>query len=60
MAQQHRAYLVKVLEETHGNVTHAARIADVERISFYKMMQRFNIKPLRTFGGNRAWKDLGS
>lgn len=38
-------YLIKVLQVTEGNVTHAARVADRNRTDFYKLLNKHEIKP---------------
>ncbi|EPJ44479.1 MAG: hypothetical protein OFPII_34460 [Osedax symbiont Rs1] len=40
-----RDYLVKVLQVTEGNVTHAARIAERNRTDFYKLLNKHELSP---------------
>ena len=40
-----RDYLVKLLQITQGNVTHAARLARRNRTDFYKLLNRFHLEP---------------
>ena len=40
-----REYLVALLEDVKGNVTHAAERAEIERESMYRLLKRFGIKP---------------
>ena len=40
-----REYLVKLLQITQGNVTHAARLARRNRTDFYKLLNRFHLDP---------------
>lgn len=40
-------YLVQLLETTHGNVTHAARVAQRNRTEFYKLLSRHGLDPKR-------------
>jgi len=39
------AYVVRLLEETRGNVTLAARISGIQRQSLQKIFKRYNISP---------------
>lgn len=38
-----RSYLMRLLEETRGDVTAAARIAGVHRATLYNLMARFGV-----------------
>jgi two-component system response regulator GlrR len=38
-------YLLRLLKITHGNVSHAAKMAGRNRTDFYKLMQRHHIVP---------------
>ncbi|MFT5708055.1 MAG: two-component system response regulator GlrR [Oceanospirillaceae bacterium] len=40
-----RDYLIKVLQVTEGNVTHAARIAERNRTDFYKLLNKHELSP---------------
>ena len=40
-----RDYLMKVLQVTEGNVTHAARIAERNRTDFYKLLNKHQLSP---------------
>lgn len=42
-----RRYLIKVLQITEGNVTHAARIAQRNRTDFYKLLNKHNLEAAR-------------
>jgi two-component system response regulator GlrR len=42
-----RDYLVRLLRITHGNVTHAARLAGRNRTEFYKLLSRHALEPER-------------
>ncbi|MEQ1569872.1 MAG: sigma 54-interacting transcriptional regulator [Myxococcota bacterium] len=42
-----REYLVSLLRITHGNVTHAARLAGRNRTEFYKLLGRHALEPER-------------
>jgi len=42
-----RSYLEQVLEKTGGNVSEAARISGIERVSLQKIMKRMGAKPNR-------------
>lgn len=39
-----KRYLIKLMQVTEGNVTHAARIAQRNRTDFYKLLHRHNIE----------------
>jgi len=39
-----REYLSNLLSQTHGNVTHAAKLADKERRAFGKLLRRYGIR----------------
>jgi two-component system response regulator GlrR len=39
-----KRYLIKLMQVTEGNVTHAARIAQRNRTDFYKLLNRHNIE----------------
>ncbi|MGB1238958.1 MAG: sigma 54-interacting transcriptional regulator, partial [Pseudomonadales bacterium] len=41
-----RDYLIKVLQVTEGNVTHAARIAERNRTDFYKLLNKHKLSAL--------------
>ena len=43
LAMAERALLVRALHETKGNQSHAARILDVERHRFYRMLSRYEL-----------------
>ena len=38
-------YLVRIMQMTHGNVTHAARLAKRNRTEFYKLLHRHRLEP---------------
>jgi DNA-binding NtrC family response regulator len=40
-----RAYLVRILTRTSGNVTHAARLAGRNRTEFYRLLDRHSLSP---------------
>jgi transcriptional regulator of acetoin/glycerol metabolism len=40
-----RAYLVRILNLTRGNVTHAARLAGRNRTEFYRLLERHALSP---------------
>jgi two-component system response regulator GlrR len=40
-----RDYLIRILRITHGNVTHAARLAQRNRTEFYKLLDRHQLQP---------------
>ncbi len=40
-----RDYLVRILRMTHGNVTHAARLAGRNRTEFYRLLERHSLTP---------------
>jgi transcriptional regulator with PAS, ATPase and Fis domain len=40
-----KRYVQYVLSRTQGNVSHAAKILDIDRRSLYRMMERFKIAP---------------
>ena len=40
-----RDYLVRLLQVTQGNVSHAARLAQRERSKFYKLLKRHHLDP---------------
>src|SRR5262249_22778336 len=40
-----RAYLEALLEHTHGKVAAAAQLAQVNRVSLYRMLRRHGLKP---------------
>ena len=40
-----RAYLVRILGMTHGNVTRAARLAGRNRTEFYRLLERHALSP---------------
>jgi len=42
-AEFERNYLIKVLQLTEGNVTHAARIAERNRTDFYKLLSKYEL-----------------
>ncbi|HUU00863.1 MAG TPA: sigma-54 dependent transcriptional regulator [Myxococcota bacterium] len=46
-----RKYLTELLIGTNGNVTQAARLADMDRSNFRRVMKRYEIDPSR-FSGN--------
>jgi two-component system response regulator GlrR len=39
-----RRYLIKLLQITEGNVTHAARIAQRNRTDFYKLLHKHQLE----------------
>jgi transcriptional regulator of acetoin/glycerol metabolism len=43
MKEAGRAYLQRVIEEKHGNVSKAALEAGISRTQFYKVMARYGI-----------------
>ncbi len=43
--QFEREYLVRLLQTTGGNVSHAARLAQRERSKFYQLLRRHNLDP---------------
>lgn len=43
MAQAAKQYLQECLAKTNGNVTYAARIAGVHRVSFYDLCNRHQV-----------------
>lgn len=54
-----RAYLQEVLAAAKGNVTAAARIAGVNRSTFYRRLHSDYIPTCRYYNrGNAAWKSL--
>ena len=46
-----RQYLIRLLTQTRGNVSRAARIAGLRRTSIYKMLRRHGLVPDRFRGG---------
>ncbi|MDQ3565379.1 MAG: sigma 54-interacting transcriptional regulator [Pseudomonadota bacterium] len=42
-----REYLVRLLQTTQGNVSHAARLARRERSKFYQLLRRYDLDPDR-------------
>ncbi|MGX2028822.1 MULTISPECIES: sigma 54-interacting transcriptional regulator [Methylocaldum] len=40
-----RDYLIRLLRVTHGNITHAARLAKRNRSEFYSLLRRHNLEP---------------
>jgi len=40
-----REYLVRILNLTAGNVTHAARLARRNRTEFYRLLERHGLSP---------------
>lgn len=55
LEQIERNLLQRYLEQTGGNVTAAAQLADIPRRTFYRMLQRQQVKP----GPMRKVKDTG-
>lgn len=37
-------YIKKILKEVDGNITHAAKILDINRVTLHKKMKRYNLK----------------
>ncbi|MBR9883303.1 MAG: response regulator [Oceanospirillales bacterium] len=46
-AEFERRYLIKLLQITEGNVTHAARIAERNRTDLYKLLGKHDLEPSR-------------
>lgn len=46
-AEFERRYLIKLLQITEGNVTHAARIAERNRTDLYKLLGKHDLEPAR-------------
>ncbi|MBS97572.1 MAG: two-component system response regulator GlrR [Oceanospirillaceae bacterium] len=46
-AEFERRYLIKLLQITEGNVTHAARIAQRNRTDLYKLLGKHDLEPAR-------------
>lgn len=46
-AEFERRYLIKLLQITEGNVTHAARIAQRNRTDLYKLLGKYDLEPAR-------------
>jgi two-component system response regulator GlrR len=42
-----REYLVRLLKITHGNVSHAARLAGRNRTEFYRLLERHQLDPVQ-------------
>ena len=38
-------YIIQLMELTQGNVTHAAKLAKKYRADFYKLLEKYNLKP---------------
>jgi transcriptional regulator of acetoin/glycerol metabolism len=49
-----RKYLIDVLDQTDGNVVHAAQIAGVNRTAFYRLVHRHGVSLER-----RHWRKSG-
>lgn len=45
-----RAYLSHMLERVHGNVAAAARAADVDRVTLFRMLRRLGLRVERSGG----------
>jgi two-component system response regulator AtoC len=42
-----KRYVQHVLRQTQGNISHAAKILDIDRRSLYRMLERFQIAPFQ-------------
>jgi two-component system response regulator AtoC len=42
-----KRYILHVLDFTQGNISRAAEILDIDRRSLYRMLERYNVAPLR-------------
>jgi two-component system response regulator HydG len=42
-----KRYILHVLNSTQGNISRAAEILDIDRRSLYRMLERYNVAPVR-------------
>jgi transcriptional regulator with PAS, ATPase and Fis domain len=45
LAMIEKEHIRKVLEETHGNISQAARLLQIDRVTLYNKIRKFDLKP---------------
>ena len=44
LAEVERQHITRVLSQTGGNVTHAARILDIDRVTLYSRIRKYGLR----------------
>ena len=57
VASFERDYILQLLRRHGGNISHAARDADIDRKYFRKLMKKYEIEALGAAYISMAWKD---
>jgi transcriptional regulator with PAS, ATPase and Fis domain len=45
LASMEKDHIKRVLEETHGNISQAARLLEIDRVTLYNKMKKYDLKP---------------
>lgn len=45
LASMEKDHIKHVLEETHGNISQAARLLEIDRVTLYNKMKKYDLKP---------------
>lgn len=45
LAMMEKEHIKRVLEETHGNISQAARLLEIDRVTLYNKMKKYDVKP---------------
>lgn len=45
LAMMEKEHIKKVLEQTHGNISQAARLLEIDRVTLYNKIRKYDLKP---------------